>query len=214
MRRRSISYLINADVFQWKYSSDTGHRWISNPHNIHKLYISSISSSSRTAPSARSNFSSSSRVKGSARSNSIISSFEQGRPVRCSTRTRLDSTRKPSLDIVTSAVQSSSHAALAWTGVCFALQILLNPIDESKANREGIIYVTSRMQWYWTLSELLFEVNKPQVDEKSFTQLQNELKNRIIDLYKTLLSYQMKSVLSYYRNRGLALLGDIFRLDD
>ena len=100
MRRRSISYLINADVFQWKYSSDTGHRWISNPHNIHKLYISSISSSSRTAPSARSNFSSSSRVKGSARSNSIISSFEQGRPVRCSTRTRLDSTRKPSLIII------------------------------------------------------------------------------------------------------------------
>ena len=97
MRRRSISYLINADVFQWKYWSDTGHRWISNPHNIHKLYISSISSSSRTAPSARSKFSSSSRVKGSARSNSIISSFEQGRPVRCSTRTRLDSTRKPSL---------------------------------------------------------------------------------------------------------------------
>ena len=97
MRRRSISYLINADAFQWKYSSDTGHRWISNLHNIHKLYISSISSSSRTAPSARSNFSSSSRVKGSARSNSIISSFEQGRPVRCSTRTRLDSTRKPSL---------------------------------------------------------------------------------------------------------------------
>src|SRR5277367_4883413 len=45
----------------------------------------------------RSKFSSSSRVKGSARSNSIISSFEQGRPVRCSTRTRLDSTRKPSL---------------------------------------------------------------------------------------------------------------------
>src|SRR5277367_4883414 len=55
MRRRFISYLINADVFHWKYSSDTGHRWISNPHNIHKLYISSISSSSRTAPSARSN---------------------------------------------------------------------------------------------------------------------------------------------------------------
>ena len=56
------------------------------PHNTHKLSISSISSSSRTAPSARSKFSSSSRAKGSARSNSIISSFEQGSPVRCSTR--------------------------------------------------------------------------------------------------------------------------------
>ena len=117
-------------------------------------------------------------------------------------------------DIVSFAVQACPQAALAWTGVCFALQILLNPTDESKANREGIIYVTSRMEWYWKLSDLLFEENKPQVDGGSFTGLQSELKNRIIDLYKTLLSYQMKSVCSYYRNRGVALLGDSIRLDD
>ena len=62
------------------------------PHNTHKLSISSISSSSRTSPSARSKFSSSSRAKGSARSNSIISSFEQGSPVRVdSNSTRLQS---------------------------------------------------------------------------------------------------------------------------
>ena len=53
--------------------------------------------SSPLKASARSKFSSSSRAKGSARSNSKFSSFEQEIPVRCSTRTRLDSTRKPSL---------------------------------------------------------------------------------------------------------------------
>jgi len=117
-------------------------------------------------------------------------------------------------DIVRSAVEAFPHAALAWTGVCFALQILSNPTDESKANREGIIYVISRMEWYWRLSELLFEENNAKVDGESFTALQFELKNRIVDLYKTLLSYQMKSVCSYYQNRGLVLLRDIIRLDD
>lgn len=79
---------------------------------------------------------------------------------------------------------------------------------------KGIIYVTSRMEWYWTLSELIFEENKPQVDGESFTGLQCELKSRIVDLYRTLLSYQMRSVCSYFWNRGLALLGDIIRLDN
>jgi len=117
-------------------------------------------------------------------------------------------------DIVSSAVQAMPQAALAWTGVCFALQILLNPADESKANREGIVYVTSRMDWYWNLSKLLFKENIVNIDGHSFTGLQCELQNRIIDLYKALLSYQMKSVCSYYRNRGLIILGDIIKLDD
>jgi WD40 repeat protein len=117
-------------------------------------------------------------------------------------------------NIVSSAVQVFPQAALAWTGVCFALQILLNPSDESKANSEGIIYVMSRMEWYWTLSELIFEENKSQVDGESFTGLQCELKNRIVDLYRALLVYQMKSVCSYYRNRGLVLLGDIIKLEN
>jgi hypothetical protein len=58
-------------------------------------------------------------------------------------------------NIISSAVEARPQASLAWTGVCFALQILVNPGDESKANRQGIVYVTSRMKWYWHSSELL-----------------------------------------------------------
>ena len=117
-------------------------------------------------------------------------------------------------NIVSSAMEASPQASLAWTGVCFALQILVNPVDESKANRQGIVYVMSRMKWYWHLSELLLKENIANVDEQSFTKLQSELQNRIIDLYKAVLSYQMKSVCSYYRNRRLALFRDIIKLDD
>ena len=115
-------------------------------------------------------------------------------------------------DIISSAIQTVPQAALAWTGVCFALQILLNPTEETKANREGIVYIISRMDWYWKLSSLLLKENI--VDGGASEELRCELEKRIVDLYKMLLSYQMKSVCSYYRNRGLVTLGDIIKLDD
>ena len=115
-------------------------------------------------------------------------------------------------DIIDSAIQTVPQAALAWTGVCFTLQMLLNPVHETKANREGIVYIIYRMDWYWKLSKLLLKENM--VDEGASAELRRELEKRIIDLYKTILSYQMKSVCSYYRNRGFAFLGDIIKLDD
>jgi N-terminal domain of NWD NACHT-NTPase len=62
-------------------------------------------------------------------------------------------------DSIDWAVQTVPQAALAWAGVCFALQILLNPVQETKASREGIIYVISRMERYWNLSSLLLKEN-------------------------------------------------------
>jgi N-terminal domain of NWD NACHT-NTPase len=40
------------------------------------------------------------------------------------------------------------------------------------------------------------------------------MENQIADLYKVLLTYQIKSVCSYYRHRGLDFLRDIVQLDD
>jgi hypothetical protein len=117
-------------------------------------------------------------------------------------------------EFVDSAIQAVPQAALAWAGVCFALQILINSTDESKANRDGIIYVMKRMEWYLKLSRLLFKENIRQVDGRSFMGLQRELEKRLVDLYKKLLSYQIKSVCSYHRKRGVAIFRDIVKLDD
>ena len=76
-------------------------------------------------------------------------------------------------------------------------------------NREGMAYVISRMKWYWELSTLLLE-NR---DER-FAGLKDELEKHVVHLYKKLFSYQMRSVYGYSRNRAVAVLRDIVKLDD
>ncbi|KAN0075174.1 vegetative incompatibility protein HET-E-1 [Elaphomyces granulatus] len=114
-------------------------------------------------------------------------------------------------DMIDSVIKAVPQAALAWTGVCLALQIFLNPIGEMKANREGILHVISRMDWYWNLSALFF---KEDTDNNSPAGLREQLRKQVVDLYKELLLYQVKTVCSYYRNRWVTLLRDIIKLDN
>ncbi|KAL2005187.1 hypothetical protein VTN00DRAFT_3037 [Thermoascus crustaceus] len=115
-------------------------------------------------------------------------------------------------DIISPAIRNVPEAALPWAGVILALQILTNPISEMKANQDGIDYVIKRMDWYWKLSSRILENSA--ANEGRFAGLRCELEKQIVDLYKVLLSYQMKSVCSYYRKRGLVLLRDLTMLDD
>jgi hypothetical protein len=67
------------------------------------------------------------------------------------------------------------------------------------------------MDWYWNLSDLLLNKNKA---DQSFAGLQDQLEKHVVDLYKKLLSYQMKSVCSYYRSLVVGFLRDLVKLDD
>ncbi|PNP37257.1 hypothetical protein TGAMA5MH_10826 [Trichoderma gamsii] len=115
-------------------------------------------------------------------------------------------------DIISSAIQTVPQAALAWTGVCVALEIFGNSTSATKANRNGIDYVIGRMQWYWELPDTIFKNNVDAYNHLS--KMRGGLEAQLIGLYKLLLLYQMKSVCSYYKNRGLVFLRDIAKLDD
>lgn len=91
-------------------------------------------------------------------------------------------------------------------------QILSNPAKETEANRSGLEYISNRMNWYWELS-IIF-LGKNDVDNTSRAGLRQELKKQIVDLYKGLLLYQIKSVCSYYGNRIFVLLSDLVQLND
>jgi hypothetical protein len=67
------------------------------------------------------------------------------------------------------------------------------------------------MDWYWNLSDLLLEKHRI---EKAAAGLRDELEKHVLDLYKMLLAYQMRSICSYYRNRGVVFLRDMIKLDD
>ncbi|KAH7629780.1 hypothetical protein B0T09DRAFT_136405 [Sordaria sp. MPI-SDFR-AT-0083] len=113
---------------------------------------------------------------------------------------------------ISAAIQAVPQAALAWTGICIALEIFINPIKATEANRKGIDYVVNRMNWYWNLSNSLLKDSTNNISE--LDGMRGELKIQIVGLYKTLLSYQIKSVCAYYRNRGLVFLRDMITLDD
>lgn len=68
------------------------------------------------------------------------------------------------------------------------------------------------MEWYWELPEIVFRENANAYSHLS--KMKGPLEAQLIGLYKLLLSYQMKSVCSYYKNRGLVFLRDIVKLDD
>ncbi|KAG8664318.1 uncharacterized protein FPOAC1_013656 [Fusarium poae] len=95
--------------------------------------------------------------------------------------------------IMDSAVKAAPEAAVAWVGVCLGLEILSNPVTEARANRKGIAYVLSRIEWYWNLVSLLLDENKA---EQSSVGL------------------RMKSVCIYYRNSAVVIGRDMLKLDD
>ncbi|KAK7178050.1 beta transducin-like protein HET-D2Y [Paraphaeosphaeria sporulosa] len=114
-------------------------------------------------------------------------------------------------EVVEKAIQASPEAAVAWVGVCFALEILMNPLTQASSNRQGIAYVVSRMDWYWNLSSLLLDENIAEVHSSG---LRDELEKVVTQLYAKLLLYQMKSVCYYYRGRLSVFARDLIKLDN
>ncbi|KPM42909.1 Vegetative incompatibility protein HET-E-1 [Neonectria ditissima] len=113
--------------------------------------------------------------------------------------------------MVDKAIQASPEAAVAWVGVCLALDILSNPITEAGINRRGVSYVLSRMDWYWNLAGLLLSENRAAT---ATSGLRGELEKHIIQLYQKLLLYQMKSICIYNRNQAIVFMRDLIKLDD
>ena len=92
-----------------------------------------------------------------------------------------------------------------------SVKILLNPAKATRSNLDGIVYVTSRMDWYCALTEHLLDGDHI---DRSLHSILPQLEVRVVALYKALLLYQMKSVCSYYRHQGLVFMRGLVSWDD
>ena len=92
------------------------------------------------------------------------------------------------------------------------LQIFLNPSSEMTSSREGIVIVVRNMKWYSSLTSVLYQ-QSPNEGEH-FGKLREQLAEQILDLYKVLLGYIIKTVCAHYRNLAFHIARDLLKLDD
>ncbi|PTB54050.1 hypothetical protein M431DRAFT_496001 [Trichoderma harzianum CBS 226.95] len=116
--------------------------------------------------------------------------------------------------IISTGIQAAPQAALPWSIVSMALDIVQNPVKAQKDNIEGIAYTTKRMKWYWSLSSDLFHGDGSLRNRNDAPDTQNGILLRLVGLYKEIILFQVKSICSFYRNRWLQLFPDFVIKDN
>lgn len=95
------------------------------------------------------------------------------------------------------AVKASPEASMAWCGICLVLPLLTSPSEAVQAHRDGLAYITGRMQFYVSLEPLLF----PKRLDTNAEDLRQQFESSIVKLYQHILEYQLTSVLWFFRTR-------------
>lgn len=111
--------------------------------------------------------------------------------------------------MIADAVSSSPPAALAVAGISVILPLFTNPSTMDDANKTGLLYVMSRMRFYVGIEEHLW----PQRLTLS-NEIQKELEDNLINLYKAILVFQIETALRFYRNWAATFSRDIIKWDD
>ncbi|KAI9898663.1 hypothetical protein N3K66_007023 [Trichothecium roseum] len=111
-------------------------------------------------------------------------------------------------ELISTSLKHAPQAATAWAGVCLLVQAFENPTTEAKAFLDGISHVINRMEWYSSLSTPLLDSQSPH------DALQDQLKKRIISLYRKLLIYLIKAICYLFKKSAVVILGDMVKLYD
>ncbi|KAK4069343.1 hypothetical protein Trihar35433_5922 [Trichoderma harzianum] len=112
-------------------------------------------------------------------------------------------------NVIDEAVKVSPYASLASAGFSVILPIFMNPSIAEEASRNGCLYVTSRMQFYVKLESLLLPSDRLQA-----SGLSAELEDRLIELYRQIIDFQIKVVRRVYLTRLARFKEDMIRHED
>ncbi|CAI7590585.1 unnamed protein product [Penicillium viridicatum] len=120
-------------------------------------------------------------------------------------------------EFVSSAVSSEPHAALAWAGVCIFLPLLLNPSEQNSAAHEGLEAAPLAVRRLRVM-ERLIRPGKSGLTRSSYhpdsLELVKDFEDAAIDLYKTILEFQIRLARQYSDNWAKRYGRDVFKADD
>ncbi|KAF2148220.1 hypothetical protein K461DRAFT_297653 [Myriangium duriaei CBS 260.36] len=106
--------------------------------------------------------------------------------------------------LVGGMLASYPPAALAWSGVCTILPMLVGPLKAAGELKDGLDYVIRRMEWFMSLARVLLRENWEH--DSAFNQFHGQLYRRVQGLYQALLTYVMQAVCWSYHTTVAAAI--------
>ena len=97
-------------------------------------------------------------------------------------------------DYIKGAIKDLPYASIVMAGISLVLPLLKNPTAVESANKEGFTYVTSQMRYYAAMESLL-------LPEDMKAELKADLTERLVEFYKLIINFQVKSVIRFYQTR-------------
>ncbi|KAJ5903859.1 hypothetical protein N7504_006242 [Penicillium tannophilum] len=120
-------------------------------------------------------------------------------------------------DFVSSAVSAEPHAALAWAGICLFLPLLLNPSEQKSAAHDGLEAVPFCVHRLRVMERLVRPGNSG-LTRSSYQpdslELVKDFEVTVVELYKTILEFQIRLVRQHSDNWAKRYGRDIFKTDD
>ncbi|KAI9731430.1 MAG: hypothetical protein M1818_007820 [Claussenomyces sp. TS43310] len=110
-------------------------------------------------------------------------------------------------DYIGDAVKDLPYASIVMVGVSLVLPLLKNPTAVEAANQDGFTYVTSQMRYYVAMESLL-------LPEDLKLDLKEDLTQRLVDLYRCIIDFQVQSIIRFYRSRTKNFLRGMVKYDD
>ncbi|KAM7213271.1 NACHT domain containing protein [Rhypophila decipiens] len=108
---------------------------------------------------------------------------------------------------VKDATKDLPYASIVMAGVSLVLPLLKNPAAAEEASRDGFTYVTSQMRYFAVMESLLLPGNmKP--------DLKDDLTDRLVDLYKLIIDFQVQNIIRFYRTRTKNFFRGAIKYDD
>jgi hypothetical protein len=96
-------------------------------------------------------------------------------------------------DYIKDAIKDLPYASIVMAGVSLVLPLLKNPTAVEAANQDGFTYITSQMRYYAAMEPLLLP--------GSMKAVEDDLESRLLDLYKLIIDFQVRSIIRFYRSR-------------
>jgi hypothetical protein len=96
-------------------------------------------------------------------------------------------------EYIKDVIKDVPYAPAVMAGISLILPLLKNPATVDAANRDGFTYVTSQMRYYVEMETILLpEDLKP--------GLKAYLTEGVVDLYRLIIDFQVRSVIRFYRS--------------